>query len=398
MHLAAQASASALRARIWLIGKGMRVLAMLTAAAFGACALDPYAAQPTPPDAAQSQYQIETIAEGLEFPWSIAFLPGGDILVTERPGRLRLVRKGKLVPEPIAGVPAVRDEGAGGLMDVVTHPKFRENRLIYLSYSTGDHTANGTQVARARLEGGALKDLQVIFEARPRRDLIGHYGGRLLFRPDGTLLLGLGDGIVFGGDAQDLQSHLGKIIRLNDDGSTPADNPFVNRRGAKPEIWSYGHRNVQGLAIHPRTGALYNAEHGPRGGDELNLIEPGKNYGWPVITWGRDYDGTLVSPYTAQPGMEQPLVHWTPSIAPSSLEIYDGALFPQWRGSFFASALALKHVRRVSIREGGQIRQERLFAELEERIRLVKQGPDGSLYLLTDGPEGKLLKVTPARR
>lgn len=341
-------------------------------------------------------YQITTVAEGLDHPWSIAFLPDGAMLVTERAGQLRVIRDGNLEAEPVAGVPETYVAGQGGLFDVVLHPRFAANGLIYLSYANGTPGANTTRVARARFDGSALQDLEVIFDTSPTKDTAVHYGGRMAFLPDGTLLLTLGDGFDYREQAQVLSNHLGTIVRINDDGTVPPDNPFVGRDDVKPEIWTYGHRSVQGIVIDRATGRVYSHEHGPRGGDELNLIEPGKNYGWPVITYGVDYSGAIISPFTEKEGMEQPLIDWTPSIAPAGLEIYTGSKFPAWTGDLFAAALAFKEVRRVDMENGAVAGQETLFKELDERIRDVRQSPDGSLYLLTDSPEGRVLRVDPA--
>lgn len=345
-----------------------------------------------------SGYSIETVAEGLNFPWGVAFLPDGAMLVTERNGGLRVIgADGALAPAPVEGLPAIFAKRQAGLFEVELDPNFAENRLLYLAYAAGTEKANGLKVARARFDGRALSDLQVIWQAAPLKNTSAHYGGRLQFLPDGTLLITHGDGYDFKEKAQDLGSHHGKIVRINADGSIPQDNPFVGRAGAKPDIYSYGHRNVQGIVRDPATGAVYAHEHGPRGGDELNRISAGANYGWPVITYGIDYSGAIISPFKEKAGMEQPLVYWVPSIAPSGMTLYSGAAFPQWRGDFLVSTLAGSHVRRVDM-ENGQVRgQEQLFAELGERIRDVAEAPDGSLLLLTDSPEGKVLRVRPKR-
>lgn len=341
-------------------------------------------------------YVIETVAEGLAFPWSVAVLPEGGMLVSERNGGLRRIDpQGRLDPRPIAGTPETFAEGQGGLLEIALDPDFRENRFVYLTYAAGAARANNTRLARARYENGRLQDLRVLFEAAPLKARDGHFGGRLLFLPDGTLLLGLGEGYFNRDAAQDLASHLGAIVRLNRDGSVPADNPFVATPGARPEIYSYGHRNVQGLARDAASGRIYAHEHGPRGGDELNLLLPGRNYGWPVITYGIDYDGSPISRLTEKAGMEQPLLYWTPSIAPSSMIVYSGAAFPAWRGDLLVSALAGQHVRRVDLDNGAIRGEQELFRELEARIRAVAQAPDGSLILLTDEPDGRVLRVRP---
>lgn len=356
-------------------------------------------------DAPSAAYTITPVAGGLDHPWSIAFLPGGDMLVTERPGRLRIIRDGKLLPDPVPGVPDVYVKSQAGLFDVVLHPDFANNQTIYLTYASGTTGANATTVARARLEGDALLDVKVIFKAAPSKDTAVHFGGRMVFLADGTFLLTLGDGFDYREEAQNLMSDLGKIVRLNDDGSIPQDNPFASRTDARPEIWTYGHRNVQAIVRDALTGHIYAHEHGPKGGDELNLIEPGKNYGWPVITYGLDYSGARISPYTEREGMEQPLVYWVPSIAPSGMTLYTGDKFPRWQGDLFVAALAGKQVRRVDLDDGRVAGEETLFAELDARIRDVREGPDGALYLLTesnkvmgyfDGDEpGAVLRVDP---
>ena len=356
-------------------------------------------------DAPSAAYTITPVAGGLDHPWSIAFLPGGDMLVTERPGRLRIIRDGKLLPDPVPGVPDVYVKSQAGLFDVVLHPDFANNQTIYLTYASGTTGANATTVARARLEGDALLDVKVIFKAAPSKATAVHFGGRMVFLADGTFLLTLGDGFDYREEAQNLMSDLGKIVRLNDDGSIPQDNPFASRTDARPEIWTYGHRNVQAIVRDALTGHIYAHEHGPKGGDELNLIEPGKNYGWPVITYGLDYSGARISPYTEREGMEQPLVYWVPSIAPSGMTLYTGGKFPRWQGDLFVAALAGKQVRRVDLDDGRVAGEETLFAELDARIRDVREGPDGALYLLTesnkvmgyfDGDEpGAVLRVDP---
>jgi len=341
-------------------------------------------------------YQVETVAEGLAFPWSVAFLPEGGMLVSERNGGLRVIGPdGVLRPEPIAGVPETFVDGQAGLFEVELDSNFAENQIVYLSYAAGTKKANGARVARARFDGQSLQDLQVIWQATPLKSTAAHYGGRMQFLPDGTLLITHGEGYDYKEQAQDLGSDHGKIVRIRTDGSIPQDNPFVGQPGARPEIFSYGHRNVQGIVRDPATGAIYAHEHGPKGGDELNLIRAGANYGWPVITYGVDYSGAIISPYKEKEGMEQPLTYWVPSIAPSGMTLYSGQTFPQWRGDLLISALAGSHVRRVDMENGAVVGQQELFAELGERIRDVAEAPDGSLILLTDADPGKVLRVTP---
>lgn len=342
--------------------------------------------------AVAGSFAIEEVATGLEHPWSIAFLPGGEVLVSERPGRLRRIVEKRLLAEPVEGVPEVYARGQGGLFEVLPHPQFRRNRLLFLSYAAGDRRANGTVLARARYEDAALSDLRVIFEARPKKRGPAHFGGRMAFLPDGTLLLGLGDGFDWREEAQNLSTHLGKIVRVGVDGLPPSDNPFVRREDALPEIYSYGHRNVQGLIVDGH--AVYAHEHGPRGGDELNRISPGLNYGWPLATSGVDYSGALITPYRRYPGTVAPLVEWTPSIAPAGLIRYRGIMFPEWRGDFFVAALADRALRRVRLDPFDRpIEQERLLAELGERIREIREAPDGSIWLATDSPRGRILRL-----
>jgi aldose sugar dehydrogenase len=345
------------------------------------------------PVGAEDDYELTTVAEGLELPWGLAFLPDGTMLVTERPGRLRRVAADGSVSPPLQGVPEVFFRGQGGLLDVVLHPQFEANRLVYLSYAHGDARANGTRIARARLGAEGLEALEVIFTAEPAKDTPQHYGGSMAFMADGTLLLTTGDGFDYREEAQNIGGMLGKTIRIGDDGSIPPDNPFVGRADAAAAVWTYGHRNPQGLAVDPATGAVYQHEHGPRGGDELNLLRPGRNYGWPAITHGKDYSGALVSPLTAHPGMEQPVTYWVPSIAPSGLAIYRADAFPEWQGDLFVGALVDREVRRLRLRDGEVVEQQALFADLGERIRNVRVGPDGHLYLVTDSEQGRLLRV-----
>jgi glucose/arabinose dehydrogenase len=347
--------------------------------------------------AVKTGYKVVEVAKGLDHPWSMAFLPDGSILVTERAGRLRVIRNGQLVAEPIAGVPPVHTGSQAGLFDIVLHPKFAENNVVYLTYAHGNNAANATRVARATYDGTSLKDLQVIFEANPTKDTNNHFGGRMAFLGDGTFALTLGDGFEYREQAQNKAVHLGKIVRLNEDGSVPQDAPFAAEAGAAKGLYSLGHRNEQGLAFDAVTGRLWETEHGPQGGDELNLIQPGRNYGWPLITYGMDYSGAYVSPYTAKPGLEQPVVQWTPSIAPSGTAVYRGDKFPAWNGDIFVGALAFKHLRRVHMDEqGNAISQEQLLTELGHRIRDVRASPDGYLYVTTDDNDGKVLRLEPA--
>jgi len=341
-------------------------------------------------------YRITVVADGLEHPWSVAFLPGDTMLVTERPGRLRVVDGNGLRPEPVTGLPPVFVSGQAGLFDVLPAPDFEQTGHLFLSYAHGDKEANHTRVIRARFDGRALQDVTPIFTSEPAKSGDAHFGGRMAWLPDGTLVLGLGDGFYFREDAQRLDTHLAKTIRINPDGTVPADNPFVGRPEVRPEIYSYGHRHVQALVFDAETGVLYAHEHGPRGGDELNVIEPGRNYGWPLISYGRDYSRARITPFTELPGMEQPRLHWTPSIAPAGMTLYTGDRFPDWRRSLFVAALAEKSVRRVPLGPDGQPGpQQTLFTERDQRMRDVRTGPDGALYLVTDESPGQLLRVTP---
>ncbi|MFG1352201.1 PQQ-dependent sugar dehydrogenase [Xanthobacter autotrophicus ATCC 700552] len=339
--------------------------------------------------------RVVPFAEGLEHPWAIAFLPDGRLLVTEREGRLRVVdRSGQLMP-PIAGVPQVAARGQGGLLDVALDPAFATNRLVYLSYSEPRPDGAATSVARGRLseDFSKLSDLQVIFRQQPGHSGGNHFGSRLVFAPDGMLFVTLGDRFDLMDKAQDLSTTLGKVVRIAPDGSIPADNPFRDRPGARPEIFSYGHRNVQAGVIEPATGRLWTVEHGPRGGDEVNRPEAGKNYGWPVIAYGRHYSGAKIGVGTRKEGMEQPLFYWDPSIAPSGAAFYSADLLPAFRGQLFVGALAGQALVEVKIRDGAVTGEERLA--LGKRIRDVRQGPDGALWLATDDT-GEILRVVPA--
>lgn len=340
-------------------------------------------------------YKIETVAEGLSYPWAIAFLPDGDMLVTERSGQLRRITDGELQQQPIGNLPELYVDGQGGLLDIIPDPDFATNHRLYLSFSIGSKSANALRVISARLEADRLENITTLFTASPTKDTPHHFGGRLALMRDQTLLITVGEGFDYREKAQSLDNHFGKLIRLNKDGTVPADNPFAGREDILPEIWSYGHRNPQGLLVSV-DGTVWLHEHGPRGGDELNRIEQGKNYGWPAITHGMDYSGAYVSPFTGAEGMEQPVAYWTPSIAPSGFCEYQGDLFPQWQGNLFVAALAEKSVRRLVMENGKVKTQEIMFTELDQRIREVRAGPDGYLYLLTDSDEGKILRISPA--
>jgi glucose/arabinose dehydrogenase len=343
--------------------------------------------------------RAETVAQGLEHPWGLAFLPDGRMLVTERAGRLRLVGKDGRISAPLAGVPAVQARGQGGLLDVVLDPRFDENRLVYLSYAEpGDGGTAGTAVARGRLGESGIENVRVIYRQRPKVSGTNHFGSRLVFARDGALFVTQGDRYAHRDGAQDLAAGFGKIVRIHPDGTVPADNPFVGRAGVQPEIWSYGHRNIQGAALHPETGQLWIVEHGPRGGDEINRPEAGKNYGWPVITYGAEYWGPRIGEGTAKPGMEQPLYYWDPVIAPSGLLFYTGDAIPGWKGSLLIGSLRPGLLVRLRLADGRVAQEERYLGDLGERIRDVRQGPDGHPYLLTDRGDGRILRVVPAPR
>lgn len=379
---------------------GVAALALVSATA--RADVPPVTERPAPPapkaaPVVSTGYKVVEVAKGLDHPWSLAFLPDGAILVTEREGQLRIIRNGQLDPTAIQGVPPVLTGSQAGLFDIVLHPKFAENQIVYLTYAHGTRAANTTRVARARLDGMALRDLQVIFEAKPLKDTNNHYGARMAFLDDKSFALTIGDGFEYRERAQDRTSHLGKIVRLNDDGTLPADNPFANDSKAAPGLLSLGHRNQQGLVFDAPSGKLYSTEHGPKGGDELNVIEPGKNYGWPLITYGMDYSGAYVSPYKEKPGLEQPLLQWTPSIAPSGTTVYRGDKFPAWDGDVFVGALAFQHLRRVDLDDRGNVvGEQQLLTELKERIRDVRTSPDGYLYVTTDDSEGRVLRLEPS--
>jgi len=341
-----------------------------------------------------ADYRIDVVAEGLSHPWSIAFLPNGNMLVTERDGRLRIIINGKLSDEAIRGVPDVYVQSQAGLFDIVLDPDFQNNNTVFISYAHGTKRSNATRIARAILDNHQLLDLEVLFTVDPMKSTPNHYGGRMVFLADKSLLMTTGDGFNYREQAQKLDNLLGKTIRIDRDGTIPADNPFFGQDNIKAEIWSYGHRNPQAIVVDEGSGAVYLHEHGPRGGDELNLIEPGKNYGWPVITYGIDYSYAKISPFTELPGMEQPLVYWVPSIAPGGMAYYSGKRFPEWQGDLFIASLAEKTIRRLVMDHGRVLEQEILFADLDERMRDVRVSPNGDLYLLTDSANGKVLRIT----
>jgi len=345
--------------------------------------------------AAKADYQLETVAEGFNFPWSVAFLPDGDFLLATRPGKLLRVSATGEIGEPLTGTPEPFVLSQGGYFDIMLDSNFATNQVVYLSFAWGTVDANATRVIKARLGVKGLEDTKVLFTVSPTKAGGAHFGGKLAQLADGTMILSTGDGFEYREAAQDKFSQLGKIIRMNKDGSAPADNPFADGKLGNPYVWSYGHRNTQGLIVDKRTNTIYNHEHGPQGGDEINLVEAGKNYGWPAITYGINYSGAYVSPFQQAPGMEQPLKYWVPSIAPSGFALYDGDAFPQWRGDLFVGALVNKEVRRIELKNGKVVAEEALFSELDARIRDVRVGPDGFIYLLTDSESGKLVRVKP---
>jgi len=341
--------------------------------------------------------RLITVARGLEKPWGMAFLPDGRLLVTEKPGRLRIVATDGKVGPPLAGVPAVDSAGQGGLLDVALDPEFAANRLVYLSYAEPRDGGNGTAVARGRLADSGLAGLQVIFRQQPAVKSGHHFGSRLVFARDGRLFVTLGERNSERARAQTLDSHIGKVVRIERDGKVPADNPFVGRAGALPEIWSYGHRNVQGAALHPGTGELWTNEHGPKGGDELNRTLAGRNYGWPKVTYGVEYSGAKISDSPTAPGIEPPVHYWVPSIATSGLLFYTGDRFPRWKGNAFVGGLKSEQLSRLEF-DGNEVVHEEVLLRgvVGDRVRDVEQGPDGLIYLLTDEGDGRLLRIEPA--
>ncbi|HET8712101.1 MAG TPA: PQQ-dependent sugar dehydrogenase [Gemmatimonadales bacterium] len=342
------------------------------------------------------RFRAVTLTDDLDHPWGLAFLPDGRMLVTERPGRLRIAGQDGTLSDPIAGVPEVDADGQGGLLDVALAPDFAQSRLIYLSFAEPGEGGSGTSVARARLaeSENRLEGLQVIFRQEPKVEGGAHFGSRLVFARDGNLFITTGDR-QHRPFVQDLSKLQGKVVRVRPDGTIPPDNPFVNRAGARPEIWSYGHRNLQGAALHPETGQLWTVEHGARGGDELNAPKAGRNYGWPVITYGVDYSGARIGVGQRKEGMEQPIHYWDPSIAPSGLMFYTGDKFPSWKGNAFVGALGFQLLARLVL-DGEHVRQEeRLLEGYGQRIRAVVQGPDGFIYLLTDDSDGRIVRLEP---
>jgi glucose/arabinose dehydrogenase len=374
-------------------GLGLAVIGAIVAGT--GCGSRTDAAAQGPIASEQATFELVTVTSGLEHPWGMAFLPDDEILITERPGRLRIVRAGVLDPEPVEGVPPVYASGQGGLLDIALDPAVASNQMIYLSYAGEGDGGNSTRVARARLEGGRLEDLEVILVSEPLVRSSKHFGSRLAFDPQGHLFVTVGERGQ-GDRAQDPGDHNGSVIRLHPDGRVPEDNPYVAAAGARPEIFSYGHRNPQGLAIHPETGIPWLHEHGARGGDEVNVVRPGVNYGWPVVTYGIDYSGAPIGEGTHKDGMAQPIHYWVPSIAPSGMAFYDGEAFPEWRGDLFVGALRSQLLARLELEGEQVVAEERLLEGAIGRIRDVEVGPDGFLYLLTGESDGALYRLEPA--
>ena len=350
---------------------------------------------PTPPTQGNT-LTVETVASGLDHPWGLAILSDGRMLVTERLGRLRWVSRDGKLSAPLTGVPAVAASGQGGLLDITLDPQFDRNQVIYLSYSEpGDNGTAGTSALRARVTATSLEDVKVIYRQEPKVNSSNHYGSRIVFARDGSIFITQGDRFSYRERAQDVAWLLGKVVRINADGTIPKDNPFVGRSDARPEIWSWGHRNIQGAAIDPETGRLWTIEHGAVGGDELNHPEPGKNYGWPTITYGRDYSGRSIGRGAVNEGMEQPVYYWDPVIAPGGLTFYSGTRFPGWKGSILIGALNPGGLVRLTMKDGVVVAEERHLGEQRERIRDVQVGPDGLIYVTTDNSKGRILRISP---
>jgi len=359
-----------------------------------ACTQAPEASPPAT-DVDPDTYEVEVIAEGLATPWDMAFLPDGSALISERNGGVKWLRDGALSDVP-GGPQDVFAEGQAGLFDLKLAPDFDTSGLVYLSYASGTADANTPALYRARFEDGALVEGDTIFRATPERSTNAHYGARLAFLPDGSLLMTAGEGFAYREEAQVRSNHLGALLRLNPDGSAPADNPFADEGGPAAYVYSYGHRNMQGIALDPATGTIWTHEHGPQGGDELNAISAGDNYGWPIATMGLDYNGARISPYFEHDGFHAPDWVWTPSIAPAGLALYDGAQFADWQGDLLVTALAGQALHRLDLEDGEVVGEYRLLSERGQRIRQVKTGPDGAIWLLAESPQGQVLRLTPA--
>ena len=371
---------------------------IVLALSVAACSAPGPAPRSPNPGSTAGVVRVDTIARALSHPWGIAVMPDGRLLVTERIGFLRVIDTGGAMSAPIGGVPEVFSQGQGGLLDVALDPAFATNRVIYLSYAEpGAGGTAGTAVARARLGNSTLDSVKVIYRQEPKVIGGGHFGSRIVFAKDGTMFVTQGERFTYRDKAQDLSTDLGKVVRINSDGTVPRDNPFVGRPNVRPEIWSYGHRNVQAAALDPESGQLWTIEHGAAGGDELNHPEAGRNYGWPVITYGRDYNGRKIGEGTAKAGMEQPVYYWDPVIAPSGMTFYSGRLFSSWAGNILVGGLASNTLVRLVLQNGTVLKEERYLHELHERIRDVQEAPDGSLYIITDSDNGRIFRVLPAR-
>lgn len=359
----------------------------------------PALAQDTLPDS-EFDGEIEVVASGLVHPWSLAFLPEGELLVTERGGRLRLITEDGLVAEPVSGAPEPYVAGQGGMLDVVLHPEFETNGYVYLTYAAGNRRANRLAIARGHYADGALSEVETIFEANISKDTDAHYAGRMTFLPDGTFIVTIGEGFDYREEAQDPSNHFGTTVRLNADGSIPENNPVIE--DGAPGVYSWGHRNAQAILYDPETDRIISHEHGPRGGDEVNIIAPGVNYGWPIATFGIDYSGAIISPYETYPGMRDPIVVWDPSIAPAGMTLYRGDMFPEWQGDLLIATLqpgnadtASGHIRIVDLNENGLPQgQTVILGDLGARMRDIRTAPDGSLYVLTDANNGSVIRLS----
>ncbi|MEM6625461.1 MAG: PQQ-dependent sugar dehydrogenase [Pseudomonadota bacterium] len=362
------------------------------------CSASDTSADAAAPSALSSQLSLTPVAEGLDYPWGLAFLPGDVILATERAGAIRVIESGALREAPVAGTPEAYVVGQGGYLDIAADPDFASNRTIYLSYSKGDDDENFTAVIKGVLSEdlSELTNIETLFETDYKKSRGLHFGSRFAFMDDGTLLFGLGDGFRYMDEAQSLENHLGTVIRINTDGGAPADNPFMETPGAQPEIFTYGHRNVQGLVVDPNSGVIYAHEHGPKGGDEINILKPGANYGWPVITYGVNYNGTIITNETRREGMEQPIVKWVPSIAPSDMVMYQGDEYAEWSGDLLVSALAGQQIRRIDLEDGAVVSEEIVLKDDGLRFRDISVSPDGGIYVTTDDEGGGVYRLSRA--
>lgn len=368
-----------------------KILFLLLCSSVLACQAEPQRNSQIIEDA-DFNYRVEVLAEGLQNPWGMAFLPDGRILIAERPGQMRIYADGQLLEESVGGMPPVWANGQGGLLDVVLHPDYDKNGWIYLGYARPGSRGGNTAISRVRLEGNQITEEELLFHGQPHTTAGHHFGTRILFDEDHYMFFTIGDRGVME-NAQDLANHNGKMLRLHDDGRIPEDNPFVGHRNAMPEIWNYGHRNIQGMAWHPLTDELWTHEHGPRGGDEINIERPGENYGWPLATHGINYNGTIITPDTTLPGMVDPILHWTPSIAPCGMAFVTSEHYPGWENSLLVGALAGKHIQRL-VFDGEQLLHTERLLEGRARFRAISQGPDGYIYVLTEGP-GEFFRIVP---